>query len=1505
MTQTQNFDGLGTASGAVASALPANWRISGNGAGSDFTSAATSTTQARGTSGANILSGVSAGGLYNFANGVTATATDRAAGFLSSGGFTSPHNLFVYTRNNSGAFVTSLTVAYTIEKYRSGSRAFTLEFWTSTDGTTWTQHAAGTEAFAADANNTTIFNPPTTTVKNFTVTGLAIPNGGDLYCRWSYTGSGGSTNGQGLGIDDVTLTAVNGVPPATAVYSASDFPEDAANNGTITITRTITLAIAQWLNSIANGTPLTPGTHYTTANVPPGMTVAITKNSNTQVTVALTGTATNHAVANNVGNVTLTFQDAVIEGGTHLASAITGLNRNNLTVTFLNPSSRIREIQGAQHRSPLVGQLVNTVPGIVTAVRDNGFFMQDPTDDGDVRTSEGMFVFTNTPPPVTIVAGDSVHVSGTVIEFRTSNPDGLTLTEIGAPGLTIVEQALPTMTVSPTLIGSGGRAIPANVISDDAVGGDAENTGTLFDPASDGLDFYESLENMLVRVNDAVIVSTASSPIAIIADNGANATNRTARGGVAISALDDNPERLYLIRNDNSLATPGNRQVGDRYPGALIGIMEYSSDVYRLRYTQALPAVVPSVLTQETTSFLGDQFRLTVASYNAHNMTPVSSHIPGFAGHIVNHLRSPDIIGLQEIQDNSGATDNGVVDATTTLTNLVVAIQAAGGPTYQFRQINPVNGSDGGQPGGNIRVALLYNPSRVQFMDRGTPSSTAPTGVTLDTNGKAQLTISPGRIDPANAAWSSTRKPLIGEFLFNGHKVFVVVAHLSSKIGDGPSFGRNQPPVLGSEAKRIQQATSINTFLSSMLTLDPLANIVVVGDMNEHEFRPAMTTLAGSVLHNLMNDVPISDRYTYNFEGNSQVLDNILVSRRLKNVYQTDVDIVHLNADFHESTQLTDHEAVVARIGFVEQPTAASGTSGVSTTLTGLGISGFTPQYGLRGTVITISGKGFSGTSAVRFGGTSAQSFQVLSDNTILAVVGQGATGLVEVISTQGTFSLAGFIYGTPPPPPPSVTEIRPSTVMAGDTALLVGANLASVQRILLNGEAMVFFIRDDNTIVVPIMTGQIGPVDVQLVAGGLSQFVGTLQVQRTPQPAVVTVTPKEFVSTDANVMVSVNGLNLSRIWQYTLTKEGNNDIQVPQNLANVQNNTLSFIVPPHAQQSGLYALRLFNADGQVVSTTIAILKARSPQFNALEFSTNATGQAGTVIVEGSGFFRSARILLDGAMMSSRFISPTQIALNLSAQMTIFPQSYRVQLINSDGQTTEATLRVSHQSLPYMNNVLVGNQGKEFILTIQGRNFQQGLFLSLNSLPLRVISVNDSTIIAVVPNPLPLDDGQRQRPMIVYLVNPNDTKHGLWISHLLFEQALSSASFTSTSSLPLFRPANVEELEQWSRRLQRLVDFPSTKQNNGTDIQSLPSRVRLYPNPSEDWLTLEIPTENRARGRVRIINALGSTVGEYSSLPDESSVMVIPVGNLAQGAYFVEILSPTAGISCRIGFLKR
>jgi predicted extracellular nuclease len=89
----------------------------------------------------------------------------------------------------------------------------------------------------------------------------------------------------------------------------------------------------------------------------------------------------------------------------------------SFTFQTVAPATLIRAIQDSGHISPLNGELVSSVPGIVTAKLSNGFYLQDPNPDTDDATSEAILVFTATAPAAVAVA-DSVTVSGRVSEFR-------------------------------------------------------------------------------------------------------------------------------------------------------------------------------------------------------------------------------------------------------------------------------------------------------------------------------------------------------------------------------------------------------------------------------------------------------------------------------------------------------------------------------------------------------------------------------------------------------------------------------------------------------------------------------------------------------------------------------------------------------------------------------------------------------------------------------------------------------------------------------------------------------------------------------------------------------------------------------------------------------------------------------------------------------------------------------------------------------------------------------
>ncbi|MEV6985127.1 endonuclease/exonuclease/phosphatase family protein [Sphaerisporangium sp. NPDC051017] len=560
----------------------------------------------------------------------------------------------------------------------------------------------------------------------------------------------------------------------------------------------------------------------------------------------------------------------------------------------------IHAIQGTTRKAALQNV---TVTGIVTAIRSTGsskgFWIQDPAPDADPRTSEGIFVYTGSSTPATAV-GNKLSVTGMVSEYY---PGGSS-----AGGQSLTELTQPSWSTSST-----GNPLPAPVVLTDALipaaYAPSGNLETLaLNPSAYALDLFESLEGMRVQIDDARVVGATNAYNEMFV-TAKPAQNPTPRGGTVYGSYSSqNSGRVKVMSLLSSPFPQAN--VGDVLTGPTIGPLDYDQFGGYLIAATTLGARRNGGLAAEvTTPQAADQ--LAIATYNVENLDPgdPQAKFDRLAAGIVANLRSPDILAVEEIQDNNGPVNDSVVAADKTYAKLINAITAAGGPAYAFRQINPTNGADGGEPGGNIRVGFLFNPARVSFTDR--PGGTATAAVSVVANGgAAQLSFSPGRIDPRNTNWSATRKPLAGEFVFQGKTVVVIANHFSSKGGDQSLHARTQPPSRGSETKRGQQASIVNTFVKQIFAVQPTARVVVLGDINDFEFSATMSNLlTGTTMTDLITTLPSGERYSYVYEGNSQVLDHIVTSAALAD---RDYDVVHVNAEYAD--RASDHDPQVVRV---------------------------------------------------------------------------------------------------------------------------------------------------------------------------------------------------------------------------------------------------------------------------------------------------------------------------------------------------------------------------------------------------------------------------------------------------------------------------------------------------------------------------------------------------------------------------------------------------------------
>jgi predicted extracellular nuclease len=791
----------------------------------------------------------------------------------------------------------------------------------------WTNIPAGYIADATTGPNASGPDIPVSVILPAAAEGQA-----DVQVRIITTNAPG--NDEWVGIDDIQVTASSA--PALPSLSIANNSITEGDSGTKTLSFTVsragdTTGVTTVDFGTANGSAIA-GTDYVAASGPITFLAG-----ETSKTVSVTIDGDTDVEADETFSVTLSNAS----GATIAASTATG--------TIINDDQslvKIYDIQGAGHRSSYVGGAVAngaggnsgtvrvTTQGVVTALGSNGFFMQDATGDGNNATSDGIFVFTNAAPAV--IVGHLVQVTGRVDEFRpggSSGTNNLTITELNASS-TISGASISDRGVGPTItavdIGPSGRQVPTGRVTSDNF--------VTYDPSTNAADFFESLEGMLVRIVAPVTVSGTnefsatggtSEEIWVVPTGSFDASSLNSRGGLALGETDTNPERIQIddLLNATDMPTVNT--------GALLsdvtGVVNYDFGTYEVLTSSAPTVISAGTLTPEVTNLKADRRGFTVGDYNVNNLDPKLEDITKVASnsasnvdddtarfavlarHIVTNLKAPTILSLQEIQDSSGAEQgDGILDADGTLNTLIAAITAAGGPTYSFAQISPTaENINGGQPGGNIRPAFLYDASVA----------------TLVPNSLQQ-------IDPTNPAFNSSRKPLQADFLINGVKVTIIDNHWNSKGGDQAIFGNNQPPTLTSEVQRSQQAAIVKARVDALLAADPNANIMVVGDLNDFAWSNPLKILEGSGANQVLFDLAeekISDpkdRYTYNFNGSTQAIDHMLVSANLKAILLSDFDIVHVNAEFGESdpSRASDHDPSVALFS----------TRGASETLVGL-----------------------------------------------------------------------------------------------------------------------------------------------------------------------------------------------------------------------------------------------------------------------------------------------------------------------------------------------------------------------------------------------------------------------------------------------------------------------------------------------------------------------------------------------------------------------------------------
>lgn len=596
----------------------------------------------------------------------------------------------------------------------------------------------------------------------------------------------------------------------------------------------------------------------------------------------------------------------------------------------------IHLIQGSGQFSPYDGQTVST-RGIVTGRKSNGFFLQtaDAEADADPATSQGIYVFTSASPPESVQIGNEVIVSGNVTEYIPSaDPGQFPLTEIVSPEVVFV---------------SAGNALPAPVVL----------TTTFPDPAGP-LDQLERVEAMRVTAASFTVVAATggntSEPNATGSSNGqlnlvVTGTPRPFRepgiqapdpapggGGIPpIPRWDFNPELLFS--DTDALGGPRyDLNVGAVLTG-YVGPLDYGFRRFSVHQDPTVaPAITQGPAPSAARAPTADE--VTYASYNLERFfddvndpavgEPVlttaayQSRLAKASLGIRDFLHTPDIVGAVEVENLS------------TLQALASRINddavAAAQPNPQY-------------------VAYLLEGNDVGGIDVGFLVKTATVGATVPRveviGAVQQLGKDVTWNDPVNGPGTllNDRPPLLMDAVVHfadGRSLPVTVIQVHQRSLSGAET--DDAGGARTRTKRQLQADYLADQVEAMQLADPLRNITIGGDFNAFEFNDGLVDAMGTVtglpsaddetavagdgadrvtedLLNLYVEEPQDQRYSFEFDGNAQSLDHILVNQPLgATAGSLALDHARINADFPEIlrgdagtvARLADHDPAIA-----------------------------------------------------------------------------------------------------------------------------------------------------------------------------------------------------------------------------------------------------------------------------------------------------------------------------------------------------------------------------------------------------------------------------------------------------------------------------------------------------------------------------------------------------------------------------------------------------------------
>ncbi|HTV69597.1 MAG TPA: ExeM/NucH family extracellular endonuclease [Rhizobiaceae bacterium] len=571
------------------------------------------------------------------------------------------------------------------------------------------------------------------------------------------------------------------------------------------------------------------------------------------------------------------------------------------------PTARlISQIQGTGSASQLQGDYV-LVSAVVTYTIDNGFFLQEETadQDGNVLSSEGIFVFTGGAPTVDV--GDHVEVAGTVTEFF---------------GLTEITNLVSIDTIS------SGNDLPdyANVTLPNATATSLEQfEGMRISLTSGTSDPITVVENFnLARYGEITVSAgnqyqptqlydpdTQAAEIAalmeanalnrLIIDDGVSAQNPDAFAYLPANFGDNG--NGYIDAGDDFSPFGPTLRLGAEMNGPIEGVLSYGFDAYRM-HVDGMLSIDQDTNTGTRTEAPADVGgRLKVASFNLLNFftslrEDYDPNVPGTGSgpgdleprgalnafdferqldKIVTAMLGvgADVFGLQELENNGFGSDSAI-------RALVDALNAElGANVYAF--VDPTGGTGDGFIGTDaITTGVIYDQTKVSVAGSNTLefSSVAADGQQLHR--------------PAVA--------VAFEEIATGERFNVAVNHLKSK-GDSGLTDVNDPNYDQGDgqgfwnAAREEAAIELAQWLATDPTGSGDADTLIIGDLNSYAQEDPVDALRDAGYTDLIDQFIGQDQaYSYVFDGMRGTLDQGLATSSLLSQV-TGVTEWHVNAD--------------------------------------------------------------------------------------------------------------------------------------------------------------------------------------------------------------------------------------------------------------------------------------------------------------------------------------------------------------------------------------------------------------------------------------------------------------------------------------------------------------------------------------------------------------------------------------------------------------------------------